>query len=258
MAATLALALAGAGCATKKYVTKVITPVEQRVAAAEIRNNEQDKQITANDKEIADLGTDLTRTKEQLRDVDAKAAAAGQSAQQAGQRADAAQRSADGARTLAQQGNDKADQVKRDVDRTISTLDGLNRYQMLKTETVLFAVGQSRLSTESRAQLDDIARAATAQDRFILEVQGYTDKTGSAEFNQQLSQARASEVARYLVNQHKIPVRAVSQIGSGYSAPVGDDSTRDGRAMNRRVEVRLFVPEIGSAVKALSAQTAQR
>jgi outer membrane protein OmpA-like peptidoglycan-associated protein len=257
-----ALGLLGTSCATKGYVTRTITPVEQRVSAAESKNADQDNRIAAADKEIDELGAELSKTREQLgnriNETDAKATAAGQAAQQAGQRADGAQKSADGARTLAQQGNDKADAVKRDVDRTITVIDGINKYQMMKSETVLFPLSQFKLSAESRAQLDDIARAAAGQERFMIEVQGFTDKTGSADTNERLSRQRADEVTRYLVNEHKIPVRSISSIGSGYASPVGDDSTRDGRAMNRRVEVRLFVPEIGSAAKAVAAQTAQR
>jgi outer membrane protein OmpA-like peptidoglycan-associated protein len=61
--------------------------------------------------------------------------------------------------------------------------------------------------------------------------------------NEQLSQARAATVARYLANEHKIPVRSITTLGSGYALPVADDKTRDGRKQNRRVEVRLYVPE---------------
>jgi outer membrane protein OmpA-like peptidoglycan-associated protein len=258
VAGALTLSLVGTGCATKKYVRQTITPVEQRVTSIEGKNTDQDKQIAENDKDIDAVSADLSKTKEQLTTVDGKAVAAQQAANQAGQRADAAQKSADGANTLAQQGNDKADATKRDLDRTINTLDGLNKYQMAKSETVLFALGQSKLTAESKAQLDDLAKASTDQERYMIEVQGFTDKTGSIQTNDALSQARAAEVARYLVNQHKIPIRSISAIGSGYSAPVADDATRDGRAMNRRVEVRLFVPEVGSATKALSSQRAQR
>jgi outer membrane protein OmpA-like peptidoglycan-associated protein len=258
MVGALGLSLAGTGCATKKYVTKSITPVTERVSAVENKNSEQDGKLATNEKEITDIGADLTRSKErltsQIADVDGKATAAGQAAQQAGQRADGAQRSADGARTLAQQGNDKADSVKKDVDHAVRTFDGMMRYQMLKTETVLFAVNQSKLTAEGKAQLDDIAKSATGQDRFMIEVQGFTDKTGSPQINEQLSQARAVEVTRYLVNEQKVPVRWISSIGSGYAAPVGDDKTRDGRAMNRRVEVRVFVPEVASASQALASR----
>jgi outer membrane protein OmpA-like peptidoglycan-associated protein len=81
------------------------------------------------------------------------------------------------------------------------------------------------------------------RDRYIIEVQGFTDKTGSPLTNEQLSQARAAAVARYLANEHKIPVRSITTLGSGYALPVADDKTREGRKQNRRVEVRLFVPE---------------
>ena len=50
-------------------------------------------------------------------------------------------------------------------------------------------------------------------------------------------------MARYLANEHKIPVRSITTLGSGYALPVADDKTREGRKQNRRVEVRLFVPE---------------
>jgi len=255
IAGALAMSLAGTGCATKKFVRKTISPVEQQVAANEQKNSqkntEQDTKLGENSKQIDEIGTDLTRTKEKLNDTDAKAVAAGQAAQQANTRADGAQRAADGARTLAQQGIEKTDKLSTDVTRTI---DGINKYSMSKTEAVTFKVNQAKLSDEAKAQLDAVAQAVQGQDRYLIEVQGFTDKTGSAQGNDALSQQRASEVARYLVNQHKVPLRAISQIGSGYAQPVGDDKTREGRSQNRRVEVRVFVPEIPSASKALTAQ----
>jgi outer membrane protein OmpA-like peptidoglycan-associated protein len=246
------LALAGTGCATKKYVAKTVAPVEARVTAAEAKDTDQDKKLTDQSKQIEELGTDLSRTKERLNDTDQKAVAAGQAAQQAGQRADNAQRSADGARTLAQQGVEQAQAAQRGVTRAAETMDKVVKLQMLKSETVLFPLSQYKLSAESKAQLDEIAKMTNGQERFAIEVQGFTDKTGSADVNQLLSQQRAAEVVRYLVNEHKIPVRSISSIGSGYASPVADDSTREGRKMNRRVEVRLFVPEIASAATALA------
>ena len=258
MAGAITLSLLATGCATKKYVTKTITPVEQRVAAAEGKNSDQDKAIAATNKELGEVGVDLTRTKERMTDIDAKAVAAGQAAQQAGQRADTAQRSADnaqrsaeGARTFAQ---DSTLSVQKNVERAVAVVDGTNKYQIVKSETVLFPINQAKLSDESKSSLDEIAKMASGQDRFMIEVQGFTDNTGPQQLNEALSQSRANEVTRYLVNQHKIPVRTISAIGSGYTAPVGDDKTKDGRAQNRRVEVRLFAPEVASAVKAYAAK----
>lgn len=255
IAGALAMSLAGTGCATKKFVRKTISPVEQTVAANEQKNSqknsEQDTKLGENAKQIDEIGTDLSRTKEKLNDTDAKAVAAGQAAQQANTRADGAQRAADGARTLAQQGIEKTDKLGSDVTRTI---DGINKFSMTKTEAVNFKLNQFKLTDEAKAQLDSIAQTVQGQERFLVEVQGYTDKTGGAQYNDALSQQRAEEVSRYLVSQGKIPLRSITQIGLGYAQPVGDDKTREGRSQNRRVEVRVFVPEIPSAAKAITAQ----
>jgi len=256
MVAPLVFALAGTGCATKKYVAKTIAPVEAKVnenqASTVAKDTDQDKRLTDQNKQIDELGTDLSRTKEKLNDTDSKATAAGAAANQATQKADGAQRAADGARTLAQTGVERADAAQKGVTRAVETMDKMVKYQMLKTETVLFPLNQYKLNAESKAQLDDIAQMVSSQERYMVEVQGFTDKTGPADVNYQLSQQRAAEVVRYLVNEHKIPVRTISSIGSGYTAPVADDKTRDGRKMNRRVEVRLFVPEVASASNALA------
>jgi OmpA-OmpF porin, OOP family len=122
-------------------------------------------------------------------------------------------------------------------------LDVINKFQVAKTATVLFALNQAKLNDDAKAELDEVAKLTDGKDRYMIELQGFTDKTGSATANEQLSQARATAVARYLVNEHKIPVRMITTLGSGYAEPVADDKTRDGRKQNRRVEIRLFVPE---------------
>lgn len=76
IAGTLVLALAGAGCATKKYVAKTVSPVETRVSQTEGKNADQDKQIAGHSTQIEELDRDASRTKERLGDVDAKAIAA--------------------------------------------------------------------------------------------------------------------------------------------------------------------------------------
>ena len=129
-------------------------------------------------------------------------------------------------------------------------VDGLNKYRMTKSVTVLFSVNQSKLNDDAKAQLDDLAKATSGLERYMIEVQGFTDKTGTADINEKLSQDRAQSAARYLANQNKIPVRNMNMLGSGYASPVGDDGTRDGRKQNRRVEVRLFVPETGAGTGA--------
>jgi len=250
MFGAIALTLAGTGCATKKYVTQSLQPVESRVTAIEGKDTDQDKTLASQGKEIEDISTDLSRSKERLSaDIsaaDSKATQAGQAAQQAGTRADAAQQSANGASTLAQQGIDRENRLEK-------TVDGMNKYKMSKSVTVLFPVNEWKLNDDAKAQLDEIANATNGQERFVIEVQGFTDKTGTPTINERLSQERAESAARYLVNEHMIPVRSVNTLGSGYAMPVADDKTRDGRKQNRRVEIRVFVPEV-SSVEQVTAQ----
>jgi len=228
------------GCATKKYVAQTVAPIDARVTGTETKNTEQDKQIAEHGKSIEELDRTVSRTREQLKDTDAKAMAANDAAAKADQKADGAWKAADGAKSLAQQGLDANAQLAR-------TVDAMNKYQVLKSETVLFKVNQYDLTDDAKSQLEELAKSAGGLDRFVIEVQGFTDKTGSATTNEMLSQERAAAVARYLVNEHKIPVRSVNTIGSGYALPVADDKTRDGRKQNRRVEIRVFVPETASA-----------
>jgi len=256
LAGALALSLAGTGCATKKYVTRTVndkvTPVEARVTGTEGKNTQQDTEIATHGKDIDALQTGLSRTNERLADADSKATAAGTSAQRANELATAAQTSAQGAksaadeaRTVGERGIARAGEVQTTLERKV---DATNKFQMASTETVLFAVNQATLDKDAMAKLDDIAQRAIANQRFIIEVQGFTDKTGTPEVNTALSQRRAEAVTRYLLNEHKIALRNIDTMGSGYALPVGDDATRDGRKLNRRVEVRLFVPEMATAV----------
>jgi len=251
IASALALGLIGStGCATHKYVAKSIAPVESHVSAVETKNDaknaEQDKMLSDQGKQVTELDRDLSRTKERLTDTDGKATAAGQAAQQANQAAQQANQAAGNAQRSADTARSSADQAQQGVVRLERTMDAMNKYQMTKSATVLFAVNAAKLTPDAKKELDDFAKQSDGLQRYVIEVQGFTDKTGPATVNEALSQARAEEVARYLANEHRIPVRSIATLGSGYAMPVADDKTRDGRKQNRRVEVRLFVPEAGS------------
>jgi outer membrane protein OmpA-like peptidoglycan-associated protein len=246
------VSLTATGCATKKYVTRTVNdavaPVEARVTAGEGKNNQQDQQIATNSQEIDALQTSLSRANERIADVDTKAGAAGAAAQRANDAAVAAQRSADTAksaadeaRSVGERGIARANEVQTTVERKV---DAANRFQLAASETVLFALNSATLDKDATAKLDAIARRAAGSPRYMIEVQGFTDKTGSADTNTVLSQRRAEAVTRYLVNEHRLALRSINTIGSGYALPVGDDNTRDGRKLNRRVEIRLFVPEL--------------
>jgi outer membrane protein OmpA-like peptidoglycan-associated protein len=253
-----AFTLAGTGCATKKYVAKTVDPVEKRVSGTESKNTDQDKELATHAGQIQELDKDLSLNKERLGDVDAKATAAGAAAKQAGERAEGAMTAANGAQTSANGAQTSANNARSFAEQGLTqmgkTVEAMNKFQLLKAESVLFPVNQAKLEKDGKEQLADLAKMTNGLDRFIVEVQGFTDKTGSPALNEALSAQRAQEVARYLVNEHKIPVRSVTTLGSGYAAPVADDKTREGRKLNRRVEVRLYVPEANASGNKLTAQ----
>src|ERR1700722_14239002 len=248
IAAIAAFSLFVTGCATKKYVAQTVAPIDARVTGTETKNATQDKESADQGNSISELDKGLSRTREQLKDTDSKAMAAADAAAKADQKADGAWKAADGAKSLAQQGLDANAQLAR-------TVDAMNKYQVLKAETVLFTVNQAKLTEDAKSQLQELAKSTDGLDRYVIEVQGFTDKTGTTMINERLSQQRAQEVARFLANEYKIPVRSISMLGSGYALPVADDKTREGRKLNRRVEVRLFVPEAATASKAMTAKS---
>jgi outer membrane protein OmpA-like peptidoglycan-associated protein len=250
----LIVSLAGTGCATKKYVAKTVAPVEQRVTGTESKNAEQDKQIASERTDLTELDRDLSRTKEKVTDVDTKATQAGVAAQAADQKAVGAQTAADGAQRSAVEAKRFAE---TGLDRMGQKVEAMNTFQMAKTVTVLFAVDKATLTPEAKQQIDDLAKQASSTDRYVIEVQGFTDKTGSAELNNELSERRAQAVARYLANQSNIAVRHITMLGQGYAQPVADDKTREGRKQNRRVEVKLWVPE-ASTEKSVASTGSQQ
>ena len=138
------------------------------------------------------------------------------------QRKAAEQRAADASATLA-----KLATVKQEPRGMVITLSG----------SVLFASGKSELLPSAQSKLNDIATALTEQDpESTMVVEGHTDSQGAAEFNQQLSQRRAEAVRAYLVSRGIASDRITAE-GHGLSRPVADNTSAEGRANNRRVEI---------------------
>ena len=253
MASGLALSLLGTGCvATHKYVAKSIAPVEQRVSGTEGKNVEQDKQLATHGTQIEGIDRDLSRTKERVTDADAKATAAGDAAKQADAKAQGAQTAADGAHGLAQQGVERSTQVGRNLDDYKGNVDkNIYKYTMVKSETVTFGLNRKTLDKDAKAKLDDFGKSLGGMDRYVIEVQGFTDKTGDPIYNDSLSQERAASVARYLANEHKVPLHSITMLGTGISD--AEQKTRADRAQSRKVDIRIFVPNSVSGANPATA-----
>jgi OmpA-OmpF porin, OOP family len=106
--------------------------------------------------------------------------------------------------------------------------------------SVNFGFNKDNLSRDAKAALDHFAGDVTNTKGYIITVEGGTDSTGPSDYNYQLSQRRADSVIQYLAAQHNIPVHKIYLIGLGKDKPVDSNKTREGRAKNRRVDVRLM------------------
>jgi outer membrane protein OmpA-like peptidoglycan-associated protein len=104
------------------------------------------------------------------------------------------------------------------------------------------------LTADGRQQLDQLVAGQVGNlKRYFIAVQGFTDKTGSAEYNLNLSRRRAEAVQTYLVAQHNVPVFRIQIVGLGKDKPINDQKTRDDRGKNRRVEVTIFDADANQA-----------
>ena len=128
------------------------------------------------------------------------------------------------------------------VNRTNDRISSLDDYEVKKSESVNFKVGSAVLSADAKASLDDIATQAKSEKGFVIEVRGFASSDGSENANRLLSQHRAEAVLHYLAENHNIPLRRiVLPFGYGEAMPVADNTTRDGRKQNRRVEVSILI-----------------
>jgi len=244
MFGTAVLALVSTGCATKKHVRQTIGPVEARVGSVEKRTAEQAAAI-------GDVENNVSRVDERAMEADRKAGAAGQAAQKAQSSADNAQLRADNAHTLAGSAQQMADQTRNRLTEVVGNLDN---YQHVTTESLFFAVNKSKLTKEEMEKLDQAVAKLQGNSNYVLEVQGFTDKTGSAASNLELSRRRAEEVVRYLTVKHNVPLRRIHVLGVGV-APDSDNTTRAARKQNRRVDINVFARAIEGGTTASSRPT---
>lgn len=118
----------------------------------------------------------------------------------------------------------------------------IDKYNIKGTTNVNFATGKWNLSSEAKADLCATASAAEGMDNALMLVVGYTDSTGSQEFNQMLSEKRASGVVNYLQQACGWkPYRMLTPTGMAEADPLADNTTEYGKAQNRRVAVNILV-----------------
>ena len=191
---------------------------------------------------VAPVEGRVKETEGRLQVTEGRLSAAEANAQRVSGQIEELQAISNAARGGAKAAQESADAAIAGVNQTNDRINMLDDYEARKIVSVNFKVASYVLTPEAKTILDAIAMQAKTEKGFVLEVAGHASSEGNLELNRKLSQERADAVVRYLAETHNIPLRRiVTPFGYGVAQPVADNTTKDGREQNRRVEVRLLV-----------------
>lgn len=217
---TLALGAAPA-CATKGFVRTSVGEVNEKVGTLSKSLEETQERVRQNEQKIGE--------------VDQRATAGINQAQQA----------ASSANSAAAAANTNATEVGRKADARASAIEAETR--KLIFETVLsedqgqFKLGNAELPDDAKAAIDQMVSQLKSDAKNLwVEIEGHTDATGDAKYNEMLGQERAEAVKLYLYEHHQVPLHKMNVISYGEQKPVAPNNTKDGRAQNRRVVIKVL------------------
>jgi outer membrane protein OmpA-like peptidoglycan-associated protein len=164
------------------------------------------------------------------------------SAKQAQSSANAAQSSANAAGSQAQAAGAAAEMDAAAVLLVNKRVSDLDDYKTVAEAGIYFPADNATLDAPAKADLDMLAAATQGVSGYMIEVAGYASSTGTKELNQKLSEERAAAVTKYLLEQKNIPMRRIL-VPAGYGAthPAAENTDSQGRALNRRVDVKVLV-----------------
>ena len=204
-------------CATKKFV---------RTSVGEVNDK-----VTSQGKSLEETQERVRQAEGRITETDAKAMAAGESATKAN--------------AAAADASNKATEVGSTAETRAAGIEAETR--KLIFETVLsedrgqFKLGKSVLPEDATAALDNMVNQLKADKKAVwVEIEGHTDNTGDKIMNEKLGLARAEAVKRYLYEKHQIPLHKINVISYGEEKPVAPNNTKDGRAQNRRVVIKVL------------------
>ena len=210
------LVMLGAGstaCATKKFVRGEVGQVNTKVQG---------------------LSTQLEETQERTKKNEARIAEVDTKADEAGKSASAAQSSADAAKSDAAKADAHAAAVESASKKLIYEV-------VLNEDEGNFKFGKVDLPDEAKQKIDEMVSHMKADPKNIfIEIEGHTDNVGTKVYNQTLGLERAEAVKRYLYEAHQVPLHKINVISYGEDKPVSPNNTKDGRAQNRRVVIKVL------------------
>ena len=209
----LLMAAGSTACATKKFVRGEVGQVNTKVEG---------------------VSTLLEETQERTRKNEQKVVEVDQKADQAGKSAEEARSAATVADGKAAAAGAKAEAVEAATKRLVYEV-------VLSEDQGNFKFGKKDLPDTAKARLDEMITQLKADPKAIyIEVEGYTDNTGGPVYNEQLGLERAESVKRYLYEAHQVPLHKMNAISYGEKKPVAPNNTRQGRAQNRRVVIKVL------------------
>lgn len=219
ISATIALAVGSlfiAGCATKGYVRNSIQPIDQKVDQVDQNSQKRDTSQVA----------DINKTNQVIDEDEKKLDATSEIAKTADNESKGAM--------------SKANQNTKDLSDLRTVVANIDDYKPANTAVVHFAINKSTLSKDEKSKLDDVATQVSSLQRYFITVEGYTDQTGSASYNDQLSRDRANQVISYLVGSHDIPVYRIHMVGLGEQKLIDEGKGKKAREESRRVEITVY------------------
>ncbi len=209
------------GCTTKTYVRKQTEPIIDKT-------NTLDELTAKNTRDIRDVDT---KAQQGIQGVNQKATEADQKAGEARTHADQAQ-------TLASQAGSRVEALSAQV-------ANLDNYHPVVETSVHFAFDKSNLTDKAKEALDQLLAEVPNTKGYLVVVEGGTDSAGPAGYNYKLSERRAEAVVQYLAEKN-VPAHKIYVIGLGKDKYAAPNTTADGRAKNRRVDVRLMTNSTAS------------
>ena len=196
--------IANTGCATKKYVMGGMANLDQKLGGMETAVEENQKRIKEHDERLTTIGSLITQHRSEF------------------------------------------DQQKSEIDGKISEVRRFAQGKLILQEIITndeakFEFESYELGGEAMVALDKLVGILIAQNKGLyLEIQGHADSSGPEDWNLYLGRKRAEAVMEYLHNQYRIPLHRMEVISYGSARPIADNSTSEGRAENRRVEILVY------------------
>lgn len=215
LASTLVLTttMAGAACATKGFVNTRVDDVDGKVTVLTGTLEETQARTKQNEGRISEVD----------------------------QKAGAAQATATGAAERAASAENEARAVGAKTDALAAASRRLVYEVALSEDQGNFRFNAVTLPDAAKARIDELVAQLLAEPTgAFFEIEGHTDNTGPASINERIGLERADAVKRYLYDAHQIPLHKINIISFGETKPAAPNSTRDGRAQNRRVVIRVL------------------